>query len=371
MLNTTPQGFLPRIESVRGVAALTVAAMHVTSSFVYGAPRGTFDSIGLFLIKALSNGYGAVVAFFVISGFVLARSLDANFNVTRFLKARIFRLFPAAITAILIFTAVFYTTGYNLYRDASYGPLNIIANMLMLRVNIDAVMWSMKAEVAATPLIILCAWLCRQYGERPVIAIAAVLFGLAFVGHYTHALGDDTNLGPIFAFPVGVLLHFRGRALFEKMSAVVVVVGALLSIFLFCGCSFFKPSGTFPLLVECLSAAMLVGSIAYRGEAVMFALLDFPIVRFYGKISYSFYLLHPLALWSAGWLTQFLMTQFASVPVSLILVVAFVYSVVAITPLAYASWRFVEWPAMRKRPSKDSGSYDRRAAVSGEIEVRA
>lgn len=367
MLSTTSKGFLPRIESVRGVAALTVAAMHVTSSFVGGPPRGGFDAVGLFLIKALTNGYGAVVAFFVISGFVLARSLDANFYVARFLRARVFRLFPAAITTILIFTAVFYASGYNLYRDASYGPLNILANMLMLRINIDVVMWSMKAELAATPLIILCAWLCRQYGPRPVIAIAVVLFGLSFMGQYSRAIGDDTNLAPIYAFPVGVLLHFRGKAWWEKLAPATVVAGALLSIFLFCGCSFFKPTGTFTLLVQCLSAAMLVGLIAYRGEAGIFRSLDFTIVRFYGKISYSFYLLHPLALWSAGWLTQYLLRQFDSLPVTLILFVAFVFSVAAITPLAYASWRFVEWPAMNRRSSKALGRYDRPVAVSGEI----
>ena len=367
MLSSSSQGFLPRIESVRGVAALTVALMHVTSSFVEGPSRGGIDTAGLFLIKALSNGYGAVVAFFVISGFVLARSLDKNFAVARFLRARIFRLFPAAITTVLIFTAVFYTSGFNLYHDASYGPLNILANMLMLRINIDAVMWSMKAEVAATPLIILCAWLCRQYGARPVIAIAVVLFGLSFVGQYSHAIGDDTNLAPIYAFPVGVLLHFRGRALCERLSPPAVGLGALTSVVLFCGCSFFKPVGTFTLLVQCATAAVLVGLVAYRGEAALFTVLDHAIVRFYGKISYSFYLLHPLALWSANWVTLELLKQFDSLPVSLILLTAFAFSVAAITPLAYASWRFVEWPAMNRRPSPAKPQYDRPVAVSGDV----
>src|SRR5436190_7324455 len=81
--------FNPRIESMRGIAALTVAAMHVTSSLVEGFPtRGSLDLVGLPLIKALSNGYGAVVAFFVISGFVLARSLDRNFSARRFFRGR-------------------------------------------------------------------------------------------------------------------------------------------------------------------------------------------------------------------------------------------------------------------------------------------
>jgi peptidoglycan/LPS O-acetylase OafA/YrhL len=370
MLVTSSRGFLPRIESVRGCAALTVAAMHVTSSFVEG-PRGGFDGVALFLIKALTNGYGAVVAFFVISGFVLARSLDANFSVPRFLRARIFRLFPAAITTILIFTALFYAFGFNLYRDASYGPLNILANMLMLRANIDVAMWSMKAELAATPLIILCAWLCRQYGARPVSAVAFLLFGLSFVGQYSHAIGDDTNLAPIYAFPVGVLLHFRGRALCEKLGPAAVTLGALASVALFCGCSFFKPVGTFTLLVQCATAAVLVALVAYRGEAALFRVLDSPIVTFYGKISYSFYLLHPLALWSAGRLTQDMLGRFDSLPVSLILLAAFVVSVAAITPLAYASWRFVEWPAMnrnRRSPLVDRAPRERPVAISGDAE---
>ena len=42
---------------MRGIAALTVAAMHATSSLVEGMPtRGSLDLWGLPLINALSNG---------------------------------------------------------------------------------------------------------------------------------------------------------------------------------------------------------------------------------------------------------------------------------------------------------------------------
>jgi peptidoglycan/LPS O-acetylase OafA/YrhL len=358
--------FIPRIESMRGIAALTVAAMHVTSSFVEGPVRGGFDRVGLQAIKALTNGYGAVVAFFVISGFVLARSLDKNFDLARFVRARIFRLYPAAIVAVGVFAALYYWFGFKLYERSSFTPLNVLANMLMLRADIDAVMWSMKAEVAATPLIILCVWLFRQYGSRPLITIAAVLLGLSFIGQYTRAIGDDTNLAPIYAFPVGILLHFRGREIAERLAPVAVPLLAIASVALFCGCSFFKPTGTWTLLVQCLSAAVLVLLIAYRAEAAIFVPLDLPVVRFYGRVSYSFYLLHPLALWSAGWLTGYLMNAFDAVPMCLILAVAFVFSVVGITPAAYASWRFVEVPAMNKRWLAPSLRYDRPLAASGD-----
>jgi peptidoglycan/LPS O-acetylase OafA/YrhL len=377
MSSSTPRRFFPRIEAMRGVAALTVAAMHVTSSFtsssftswVEGPARDGFDRAALLAIKALSNGYGAVVAFFVISGFVLARSLDFNFNAVRFLRARIFRLFPAAIVTVGIFAALYYGFGFNPYGRGSYAPLNVLANMLMLRTDIDAVMWSMKAELAATPLIFVCVWLFRRYGARPLIAIAVVLFGLSFVGQFTKAIGDDTNLAPIYAFPVGILIHFKGRAIAERLWPAAVTLCALASIAVFCGCSFFKPTGPLTLLVQCMSAAVLVMLIAYSAEAAIFKPLDLALVRFYGKISYSFYLLHPLALWATGRLTISSIDHFAALPVSLILIAAFVFSVAAITPLAYASWRFVELPAMNLRSPALQVPYDRPLAVSGDSSV--
>ena len=335
---------------MRGIAALTVAAMHVTSSLVEGIPtRGSLDLLGLPLIKALSNGYGAVVAFFVISGFVLARSLDRNFSASRFLHDRIFRLFPAAITTIGLFAALSCAFGFVVYRGASYEPLNIVANMVMLRADIDVVMWSMKAELAATPLILVCVWLYRRFGGRPVIATAVVLFGLAFVGQYSKLIGDDTSLAPLFAFPVGILVHFKGEAIARRLRPGAALLGTLGSVAAFCACAFFKPSGTWALLVQGLSAAALVMLIAYRSEVPLLAVLDARVVRFYGRISYSFYLLHPLTFWATGQLTAWLLNGGDGVPVTLVAVGCVLFSVAVVTPLAYVSWRFVEWPAMNRR----------------------
>jgi len=361
--------FLPRIESLRGIAALTVAALHVTSSWVDEPSRGAVDALLLQAIKALTNGWGAVVAFFIISGFVLARSLDRDFSAVRFARARIFRLFPAAITTVGIFAVLFYGFGFSLYEGASFRPLNVAANMLMLHADIDRVMWSMKAELAASPLIFLCVWLYRRYGARPLIAIAAVLFGLSFVGQYCHAIGDDTNLAPLYAFPVGILLHFRGAPLAQRLKPRTVTLGALAAVAAFCACSFFKPVGTLAMLVECLSAAVLVLLVAYRAEAVIFAPLDLPVVRFYGKISYSFYLLHPLSLWTAARLTAYLFGQFGSLPVGVILLVSVVFSILFITPAAYVSWRFVERPAIGWNSWWSKPKYDGAAVVPGEVKA--
>jgi peptidoglycan/LPS O-acetylase OafA/YrhL len=123
---------------MRGIAALTIALMHVSVAFAYfpfaeRPGRNFLDRAGLFVIHALSNGYGAVVAFFVISGFVLARSLDRKFDIPRFVIARVFRLYPAVIVTIAIFAAIYYAFGFSFYPKASFEPLNVLANMLILR----------------------------------------------------------------------------------------------------------------------------------------------------------------------------------------------------------------------------------------------
>ena len=69
-----PQRFLPRIESMRGIAALTVVGFHVSNPFSAGPAFGWFDGFAFWILTALLNGFGAVVVFFVLSGFVLARS---------------------------------------------------------------------------------------------------------------------------------------------------------------------------------------------------------------------------------------------------------------------------------------------------------
>jgi peptidoglycan/LPS O-acetylase OafA/YrhL len=351
--------FLPRIEALRGLAALTVALVHITLPWLTVQPRGVLDQAGLFALKAMSNGFGAVVAFFVISGFVLARSLDRDFRAARFVRARILRLFPAVISAIALFALLFYAFGFNLYAEegAVIAPLNIVANMLLLHTDIDVVMWSLKAELAATPLIFLCVWLYRRYGEWPVTAIAWVLFGLSFLGQYRHALGTDTNLTALYAFPLGILVHFKGAGLVKRLTPGGVALAAVVSVGVFWACSFFKFDGIWTALVECMSAVVLVALIAYRADVPLFAPLDRPVVRFYGRISYSFYLLHP-----------YLWLQFGSLPLTLVLIASFLFSLLFATPLAWLSWRFVEVPAIKwnSRLSR-AKSGPAAALVSGDV----
>jgi peptidoglycan/LPS O-acetylase OafA/YrhL len=228
--------FLPRIESMRGIAALCVIGYHVGNQFEHLPSRGLADFAAYRAFMAVSNGTGAVVAFFVLSGFVLARSLESNPDPVRFFRNRIFRLFPAAIAVVGLFTLLYHLFGIYVGYLASFDPINVVLNMLMIRSDINGPMWSMTVECFATPLILFSVLVFRRHGARPLLAVIAILFGLSFVGQYVHALGGATNLAPLFAFVVGVLVHFRGASIAAAIHPAWAGPAGLVAILAFCIC---------------------------------------------------------------------------------------------------------------------------------------
>jgi peptidoglycan/LPS O-acetylase OafA/YrhL len=84
-----------------------------------------------------------------------------------------------------------------------------------------------------------------------------------------------------------------------------------------------------------------------RSRGVLWAIfqpLDFAVVRFYGKISYSFYLLHPLGMLFANRLLEVAKFSIPELPISVATVIVTVVSILLVTPVAYLSWRFIEIP---------------------------
>ena len=338
--------FIPRIEAMRGLAALTVAGFHVGAYYARNAPSaGWFDAMAVKFLIAVSNGYGAVIAFFVLSGFVLARSLDRNADPARFFYQRLFRLFPPVVATIGLFTALFYGFGLRVYGGASYEPLNVVLNMIIVHTDIDRVMWSMKIECVATPLILASVWLYKRSGPKPLCLTGAVLFALSFVGQYANALGDGSNLAPLYAFVLGILVHFEGSRIVSWIGPHLAAPAAVLSILVFWLCGLVGQSGWI-LLVEAMSAAVLIAILVGRPDVGLFQPLDLSIVRFYGRISYSFYLLHPLTFLIYPVAVATILQMWPGLSTFAVGTILTILSIVAITPLAYLSWRWIEIPAI-------------------------
>jgi peptidoglycan/LPS O-acetylase OafA/YrhL len=201
------------------------------------------------------------------------------------------------------------------------------------------VMWSMKVECFATPLILFCALAVKRELALWLWGLVLVLFGLSFWGAYVHLLGDATNLAPLHAFVVGVLVQHYGPRL--RLAAPLATLAALASIALFLYCGTRKQTAPI-LLLECLSAAWLVVAVAFHPLAI-FKPLDFWLARFYGRISYSFYLLHVLGMLFAS---RIVGTSLSGLPVSLGTVLLTLLTIALTTPAAYVFWRYIEVPGL-------------------------
>jgi peptidoglycan/LPS O-acetylase OafA/YrhL len=315
-------GFLPRLESLRGLAAFSVVGYHVFGQF----------------IDTNVTGMAPVVMFFVLSGFVLARSLEKNPNPFDFLRHRVFRLVPAAAAVVLLLTFLYLQFGFFVGYQPRYDLINVFLNALMIRHDINGVMWSLTVECFATPLILWTFWTFKRSGAIPLSLLIAVLFGLSFEGSYVRLLGGFANLAPLYAFVVGVMLHFRGRPLAEKLTPGTEAVLALAVVALFCFCGSKKQTAPI-IMLECASSAFLVMTIAFRDSLNMFRILDAPIVRGYGRISYSFYLLHPI-----GMAVAIRTIGVNSLPSPIAVVVTSALVIAVTTPMAWLLWRYVEVP---------------------------
>ncbi len=344
----TKSDFLPRIESLRGVAALTVVGFHVHGQLSANPAYGWFDWLGYRMLGALSNGVGAVVTFFVLSGFVLARSLDRNSELVRFFRNRVFRLFPAAMFVVALLTVLHRKFGFFVGYEASFEPVDVVLNMLMVKSDINGVMWSMTVECVATPLVPLSVWIFRRHGAGPLWVSIAVLLALSFWGPYVHLLGGFTNLAP----QPGAAICIRRRSAdpFSRRR-----------------CPFDRPpaSDRGPCRDCRLRLLRYQNAKRARSDARMHERRDRgcadglssghdPVraARFPAGPVLRANFLQLLFAASAGHRPCFralepLALDVPAMPVSLSMVFATAASILITTPAAYLAWRFIEAPAVR------------------------
>jgi peptidoglycan/LPS O-acetylase OafA/YrhL len=89
------QAFDPRLESMRGIAALAVAAYHGMSAFAGGSTPHPLD----WLLYAF-NSAASVMFFFVLSGYVLGCALNREGKISPFLMRPAFRIIPSFVFAV-------------------------------------------------------------------------------------------------------------------------------------------------------------------------------------------------------------------------------------------------------------------------------
>ncbi len=349
------------IDSIRGIAALLVAFTHFSDGFVQIPAVKAHGTFLFDIAHQLECGHLGVIAFFAISGFVICPTLKGGkYNGARkFLISRLFRLFPAFWMSIALILGTRY-----LWGGLTYDLSQILGNIAMLYsfFNVEPLQglyWTLEVELIFYFLclsLFLSGWL-----HKPLILFFVGLSLMAtsqwifsrddIVGEISHALGATW---PYLPWNLGIMLWgglfriwYDNRqqtcSLGSYQLPIVVLVVALLTAILWrpvVVTSTFVVQGKFDKIHEMLPYFFGLGLFIV---GALYIKLNNRFLVWLGTISYSLYLLHPVAY---GFVRMLIRTRFPDWN-DLHLSVYVLVSILAAILLAGLVYHCVEKPAIR------------------------
>lgn len=279
------------MEGLRGFAVALVFLVHYVSE-----TRAT----GALAEAVTAIGNAGVDLFFVLSGYLIWGNLIARPQAFgRFMERRLRRLYPvfAVVFAIYLAASLAMPSASKIPHDGS-TVLYLLANFLMLPglfpiEPMIAVAWSLSYEVfyyLAAPLVI-GAFAMRRWPSRDrvlafaVLALASMAWCSFYAGHVRLTM-----------FLAGILVYELRAQKVPGWLGAAAAVAALAGLLVYTSGSagyVLKVAGMFAgfglLCAACFSAPR-----AWLGQAFSWAPL-----RWLGNMSYSYYLIHGLALKAA------------------------------------------------------------------------
>jgi peptidoglycan/LPS O-acetylase OafA/YrhL len=312
-----------------------VCLFHAAAIHFHDAPLFAKDSG----FSVLLNGHGAVILFFVLSGFVLRTSLEKMHDAgaaeiaLHFTTARLFRLFPIIIATIALFAAYFWLVKGR-QPDLGEG----VRNALLFDVSINGAFWTLQVELFGSLIILIAYLLERRLGLAAVLAMLAILLPVSFLGQ--GSMRGFVSPTFFYTFLFGYLIavlpplrpHRSGPAIGLLILGLVGFYGAH---------AYGYVLKQWLLLITVFSSSIIVLSLSSAPCAERFG---WPPVRFLGMLSYSFYALHPLGLEAGKAAAAKLGTADWPSWISVVFVIA--TTVLVTITIAIPMFRFVERPGI-------------------------
>jgi peptidoglycan/LPS O-acetylase OafA/YrhL len=339
----TRRHHLPALTGLRFVLAIWVIIHHLTGRgmmlepWVHTLPAG--------LQALVRGGYLAVGTFFVLSGFVLARSYGEKSwnrgNLLRYGIARIARVYPGYLLSLAIVSPFIYRALFNggsaVDRRAAlladYG-LVLQGWTGSLGVGWNTPAWSLSCEMFFYLSFPLAAVAVARAGWRQTIAVAAAATCLTRV---LWACGVPDGIKPVIHlsdFLMGVaaarIYDLLGERGWRRSGVWLYGPALVLSAALIARPDWLPPRVDLNSALRPLNALLLIGLAIGGGTAAR--ALSTRLAVYLGKASYAMYILHVPMLW---WYLRWAREASASVYIS---------AVIAVSALVY---RFVEEPANR------------------------
>ncbi len=358
---TPPSQRLVFANQLRGLAALGVISSHLIGVFwampeFVGAATASPVQPGnvptIFALVAnpwLNPGPIGVGVFFLISGLVIPFSLDRHTR-ARFLLARVARIFPTYLAAIVIDVIVLDLAGAFWQRPFPYNGSTIFSNALLFynlvgRPSIDLVNWTLCIEILFYGLMTILARRVKLGRLFPLFFAATVMLlaicarrwvPLGGFGLRNAALLDTLSLESTFLIfmLIGVLFNYHHRGFLSAIKA-GTVIGLMLAMFVVAWrIGALRPQ--YPVVTANYLLAFIVFTVAYglRTYARPFAPLDF-----LAAISFPLYLVHSIV--------GFVCLKVFMLVFELAYVPSLIATAMIVIALAFTLHRAIERPTIR------------------------
>jgi peptidoglycan/LPS O-acetylase OafA/YrhL len=357
-----------RIDSLRGIAALSVFGFHAwlyTLPIVRATPPTRAFEIAMYELRL------GLALFFVLSGYLLfkpwvraAAAGTATPSLTRYALRRAARILPAYYVALVgSFLLLWQLRGMPGVRlpDLERVWLFLVFGQNMSThtvMSVDPPMWTLAIEASFYAILPLLGWLALR-GRRSAASLLLVAGGFALVGVVWNIVTAKLGLGivwskslpavaPLFAAGMAVAVLADRRSIGRRAATALAGGGLLLigirvwsEINQASGGHAAVPLGGSGLLTALGFAAVIAASVMAEPRAQT---RTWNPVASFGTVSYGFYLWHVPVLIA--------MRAYELLPLNGLAAAAVAFPVA--TACASVSWRWVERPIMRWAKSVES-----------------
>jgi peptidoglycan/LPS O-acetylase OafA/YrhL len=328
---------LGQLDSLRGLAALAVSFAHIFAAPV-GVAGAVIALISLTPLHALYEGQRAVLFFFVLSGFVLALPFfRGQVSPTAFVVKRAARLYPAYLLVLAASIGAYSILLGDPHLD--WGSALSYTSMVSANTpGFDGVVWSLAHEMRLSIVFPLLMIPIVKFPSRWVLLSSLALVAAGFwVGDTPRSVVPVATVFYAFFFVLGAVVAkhmdrlvalvrgLKARRAALWLAAALVVYGAMP----FTGLAL-------PIQEAAVGLAVVGIMLLALGRPAVSRFLMHPALRFLGRISYSYYLVHSVVL------THVADLLYGHVPSLVIAAVGILGSIV----LAWAAYRWVEVPSI-------------------------
>lgn len=341
------QTHIQGLDGLRGIAIILIFLVHAWGHA--GGPNHVIpgSNLGVIEIRSYlySGGRAGLEMIFIISGFLLSLPFWRHLLTTSentfpirikdFISHRFIRIYPVYFLAVILY-ALFHDTDHPLVIRA----IHLVTHFLLVHNFFEATISNLSEPLwfVATifqlyillPFVLLCIWHLAKKGFSilKVVVFIFIIGGLTGILFFQASLFllSHINLDPrivsingkvlvrspfsfLASFSVGILCSYL-YACFEskknKKSLIYTLItggGIIGSLFILLAAAIAEysligfPPSYWPGVQLLLGALLLLITLSSH-KFVITQLLEFYPIRFFGMISYSFYLYHDFILWN-------------------------------------------------------------------------